>query len=100
MALRIVSKIIPSILAVGLLITAICYVPASPAASGWRTYSDPDYGFRLSYPGDMKFLSGASDYKEISLSSYFPVCGGETIACFLYNGPNRRGPILKQPGSR
>jgi hypothetical protein len=85
------ASIVAAILISGLLVAISSSTLGSSAPPGWRTYTDPDYGFRISYPSDMTYFSGRPDYKEISLLSYIPVCDWQTVACFVYNVREHNG---------
>ena len=70
---------------------------AMATSTRWQTHSDPEYGFRIDYPADMKFYSGHPDYKETQLS-YIPICDRATVACFEYSGHEYDGTNFEAAG--
>jgi hypothetical protein len=78
------------------LLTLVCFALLATTCSaapltdaGWKVYRSPDYGFTISYPGNISFYAGHPDLKETQLSM-IPICDETTVACFEYNGNNER----------
>lgn len=80
------------------LLSTICNAaPPSKAASGWRTYRSPDYGFSIRYPSTFTFYSGHPDHQE-TVQSMIPICYDTTVACFEYNAGDNNGTDLQAAG--
>jgi hypothetical protein len=56
---------------------------AAQPPPGWQTYSNPDYGFTISYPPDIKLYNSA---RGESPGGYNPICFESTVTCLGYSG--------------
>ncbi|HEX6495593.1 MAG TPA: hypothetical protein VF018_08930 [Acidobacteriaceae bacterium] len=68
---------------------------AAQQPSGWQTYSNPDYGFIISYPPDIKLYNNSRGERP---SGFLPICSALTVACLGYTGTDYRGTNLEGAG--
>jgi hypothetical protein len=71
---------------------------AAQQPPGWQTYSNPDYGFTISYPTDIKLYNSARGESPESPSLYISICSETSVTCLGYSGTDYQGTYLKGAG--
>jgi hypothetical protein len=67
---------------------------AAQPPPGWQTYSNPDYGFTISYPPDIKLYSA----RDGGPGGYSPICFETTVTCLGYSGTDYQGTNFEGAG--
>src|SRR5215469_6174075 len=66
--------------------------------AGWKSYTNPDFGFTLQYPKDFTLCAGGLDYCEVTARSYIPVCDDNVLDCLVYTGKEYAGTNFEGAG--
>jgi hypothetical protein len=71
------------------------FAAAQQQPPGWQTYSNPDYGFIISYPPDIKLYNSA---RGEGPGGDLPICSEATVTCLGYTGTDYQGTFFKGAG--